>query len=760
MADPLLDCAACGASLDCQDEIPPLPSGPICINCTPAIECRDTDPIDYYSLEGPTFGYVINCPPGYDCSHSTEVHIVCCERELVAKFPPGATPAQRKAIVDDLVSRCNLALEFCGGPKDTLYYNKAVSASSLCPGSGVPSTGTWTATVPAGTFIGKTQAEADKLATDFLGLEVLINRFCINPAPLCFFKGTTATRTDAITGGTRPFKAGLVSGHSPVGLVLTAPAATVSFTGSALTPGRYNPVVFVTDSSNGTWSGALDIHVVAMDYSTTTTAPFTTPAVSSTVVVAFTSVANLTVGQTVTIGTVVSGYTMTEAGQFTVASIATLNVTLTFVAGTPTKIFATGAKIYWSVASTLPNVTAAVPYSFQLPAAGGDGIYTFTLVSGTLPGGLTLSSSGLISGTPTGVAGTTLTIGLGDSKCPGAGTVVLNIASTLVSTGPPVPNTYSIGASGAWNSNHAVPLTVSPITFTQFDHTQGTLTSVNFNSFVLGASATGSQITINSPNGTPMPFPPGYWRVVQDMVSSLTLTAPSGESTGVVNLNKIQDYLLGNQGDFLPGPTVYPCNIGAPIGNPANFSVSSLAPYVDTYGPAPVAVSSTYSHSFSSDQVGIDYSIRWDAGTNFHQSASFTITYNFSMPYYTFSGKVFNDLNNDGIMEPTEPGIAGCTVSLLIGYVPDGSDAVPVTGVAAIVTDAGGGFAFVFSHDVADLYYTVRVTNPPGGTLTFLPTYGGGSAQTNDGGLSWDFTIATSSLGLLVTTEWNYGFHF
>ena len=653
-----------------------------------------------------------------------------------------------------------MALEFCGGPKDVLYYNKAISASSICPGSGLPSTGIWTATIPAGTFIGKTQEEADNLARDFLSLESLINRFCINPAPLCFFQGVTATQTDAITGGTRPFKAGLVSGHSPVGLVMTAPASTVSFTGAALTPGRYNPVVFVTDSSNGTWSGALDIHVVEMDYSTTTTAPFTTPAVSSTVVVAFTSVANLTVGQTVTIGTVVSGYTTTEAGQFTVASIATLNVTLTFVAGTPAILFATGAKIYWAVASTLPNVTAAIPYSFQLPAAGGDGTYVFTLVSGTLPGGLTLSPTGLISGTPDGSPGTTLTIGLGDSACPGAGTVVLNIASTQISTGPPVPNTMNVFASGAWNSNHAVPLTVSPITFTQFDHNAGTLTGVIFNTFVLNASATGSQITENTPNGTPMPFPPGNWVVTQTMVSSLTLTAPSGESTGAVALNKTQNYNLGNQGDFLPGPVQYPCNVSAPIANPANLTAGSLAPYVDTYGPAPLGASSTFSDVFSSTQSGIDYTVTWDAGNNYHQSASFTVTYNFTMPYYTFSGKVFNDLNNDGVNDPTEPGIAGCTVSLLIGYAPDGSDGVLVTGVTPIVTDAGGGFAFVFSHDVADLYYTVRVTNPPGGTLTYLPTYGGGSAQTNDGGLSWDFTIATSSLGLLVTTQWDYGFHF
>lgn len=50
--------------------------------------------------------------------------------------------------------------------------------------------------------------------------------------------------------------------------------------------------------------------------------------------------------------------------------------------------------------STLPVGTVGVPYSVQLVAAG-PGAYTFTLASGSLPAGLTLSSAGLISGTPT-----------------------------------------------------------------------------------------------------------------------------------------------------------------------------------------------------------------------------------------------------------------------------------------------------------------------------------------------------------------------
>ncbi|MHA2644844.1 MAG: putative Ig domain-containing protein, partial [bacterium JZ-2024 1] len=49
----------------------------------------------------------------------------------------------------------------------------------------------------------------------------------------------------------------------------------------------------------------------------------------------------------------------------------------------------------------LPPATAGVPYYFQLTASGGKPPYTWGAASGTLPPGLSLSSSGLISGTPT-----------------------------------------------------------------------------------------------------------------------------------------------------------------------------------------------------------------------------------------------------------------------------------------------------------------------------------------------------------------------
>ncbi len=50
--------------------------------------------------------------------------------------------------------------------------------------------------------------------------------------------------------------------------------------------------------------------------------------------------------------------------------------------------------------ATLPTGTVGTPYSSQLTATGGTNSYTWTISSGALPNGLTLSTGGLISGTP------------------------------------------------------------------------------------------------------------------------------------------------------------------------------------------------------------------------------------------------------------------------------------------------------------------------------------------------------------------------
>lgn len=56
--------------------------------------------------------------------------------------------------------------------------------------------------------------------------------------------------------------------------------------------------------------------------------------------------------------------------------------------------------------TTIPPFTTGTPYSFQMVAAGGSGHYNWEITSGVLPDGLSMSLTGLITGTPMGGSGT------------------------------------------------------------------------------------------------------------------------------------------------------------------------------------------------------------------------------------------------------------------------------------------------------------------------------------------------------------------
>ena len=65
--------------------------------------------------------------------------------------------------------------------------------------------------------------------------------------------------------------------------------------------------------------------------------------------------------------------------------------------------------------STLPAGTVGTNYSALFTATGGSAPYTWSVLSGTLPAGLTLSSTGVLSGTPTASGPSTFTVGVQDS---------------------------------------------------------------------------------------------------------------------------------------------------------------------------------------------------------------------------------------------------------------------------------------------------------------------------------------------------------
>ncbi|MBC7837174.1 MAG: carboxypeptidase regulatory-like domain-containing protein [Nitrospiraceae bacterium] len=114
---------------------------------------------------------------------------------------------------------------------------------------------------------------------------------------------------------------------------------------------------------------------------------------------------------------VISGVTTTVG-----TTIITVKVTDS-VGGTATKqlsltISPVGAPVAITSPSLLPAGTVGSAYSTTLAASGGNGALSWSFVSGALPGGVMLTSTGQLSGTPTTAGAFSFTIQVQDSGTP------------------------------------------------------------------------------------------------------------------------------------------------------------------------------------------------------------------------------------------------------------------------------------------------------------------------------------------------------
>ena len=237
-------------------------------------------------------------------------------------------------------------------------------------------------------------------------------------------EGEAYTATLGATGGTGTYTWSVISGALPDGLSLSAGAIS----GTPTAAGTSDFTVQVNDGKK-TLSQALSIVIaeaVPVELAITTTSlpggtvnetyEETLEAVGGTGEYTWSIVSgNLSEGLSLSSAGVISG-TPTAAGtsDFTVeVNDGEANVTkaLSIV------VVAEAAPVALAITTTsLPGGTVNETYEETLEAVGGTENYTWSLVSGNLSAGLSLSTAGVISGTPTAAGTSNFTVEVNDGE--------------------------------------------------------------------------------------------------------------------------------------------------------------------------------------------------------------------------------------------------------------------------------------------------------------------------------------------------------
>jgi len=231
----------------------------------------------------------------------------------------------------------------------------------------------------------------------------------------------------AVSGGTAPFVWTLASGSLPPGLTLLPLNGTIA--GTPTTAGTYSAAFQVTDAKQKFARATLSITIsdsssplrilttslprgtIGVLYGTTLQAsggvqPYTWTRIAGLLPIGLTLNRNGTIGGTpVANGT--WGFTVQVADSGSPQQHITSTLSIT-VAPAPLHITTT----------ELSSGTVRSFYQSQLDAIGGTSPYSWSLVSGTLPAGLSLNASGLISGTPTTPGQSNFTVKVIDSGNP------------------------------------------------------------------------------------------------------------------------------------------------------------------------------------------------------------------------------------------------------------------------------------------------------------------------------------------------------
>jgi hypothetical protein len=320
----------------------------------------------------------------------------------------------------------------------------------------------------SGTPLGTGSAAFSVTATDSTGASVTQNySLVINPALTLSpgnlpngVLGLPYTQTIAASGGTAPLTLSYAfnGGDNTPGLNFTVNSSQLQISGTPTSAGTSSFTANVTDSANGTASQTYTVTVnlalspanlpaatVGIGYSQTVTASGGTAPYAYAI-----AAGSLPAGLNLSTNGVLSG-TPTAGGAFNFTISATDSSGNT---GSQTYSFAVNPATITISPKSLSSARVGVFYSNTLTASRGTAPYTFAATAGSLPAGLSLSTSGVLSGTPTAggsfnftVTATDSSTGTGPYSATCSYTFTVRAATISVSPGTVPAGTAGVGYS-------------------------------------------------------------------------------------------------------------------------------------------------------------------------------------------------------------------------------------------------------------------------------------------------------------------------
>jgi hypothetical protein len=417
-------------------------------------------------------------------------------------------------------------------------------------------------------------------------------------------------------------------------------------------------------------------------------------------------------------------YTAPASGSGTATVTATsvtdksksVNLTITFAA--PPAITTT----------TLPNGIVGGAYNQTVAASGGVGTLTFTVSVGSLPAGLSISSAGAITGTPTTVGKSTFTVKVtdGSTVSPQSATQQLSITVnaapaitsangvtfvvstagtfTVTATGTPTP---SLAESGALPSG---------VTFTDNGNGTGTLSGTP-----AAGTAKNYAITITATNG-----------VGTAATQNFTLTV--GQSAAITSANKTT-FTVGTAGTFSVTTTGFPAPALTETG-----ALPSGVTFVDN-GNGTATLAGT-----PAANTGGTYAIAIKAhnGIGTDATQSFTLTVN-QTPAITSANKTTFTVSTAGTFTVTTSGFPTPAITESgalptgVTFVDNGNGTGTLAGVPAPGTTGNYSITFTPSNGVG---------SPVAQSFTLTV----GQAPTISSANSTAFTVGTAGTFTVTTT--------